>query len=213
MATAADWRRGQKALNAFTKRHLKGVGPILVDGVPGASTRKRIRDAKFWLGYKTDKDGTWSRNLGKSLRAPNDPRVTSKGTVARGKKRRRAHNVAWVKSHFKSGVRTYDGVRVAAWLVPYLEHARANGWRGRLVSGWRDPAYSESLCYRMCGRPTCPGKCAGRSSNHAGKDKPRGALDVSDYYNFGRIIHGWGSPPIFNALGARDPVHFSATGN
>lgn len=113
----------------------------------------------------------------------------------------------------KSGVSWYDGKQVASWLVPYLVWARKNGWRGRVNSGWRDPVYSERLCYAMCGRPSCPGRCAGRGSNHAGSSKPHGAVDVSDYYTFGSLMKRCPyQPRIFNALGARDPVHMSASG-
>jgi hypothetical protein len=217
MATKTEWKARQHRLNLFTSKYLKGVGKIREDGDPGAATRKRIRDCKFWLGYVTDKDGNWNEQFHRSLIAPNDPRITSAGTIKRGKQRRRAHNIAWAKSFLNPiGVTTFDGVRVARWLVPYLKHAREKGWKGRLVSGWRDPAYSESLCYHMCGAPRCPGKCAGRSSNHSGSSKPLGAIDVSYYSDFGRLVQGWRPkadwPVIFNALGAQDPVHFSATG-
>jgi hypothetical protein len=114
----------------------------------------------------------------------------------------------------KSGVSWYDGRKCATWLVPYLQWARSHGWDGVLTSGYRDPAYSESLCYAMCGAPACPGRCAGRASNHSGSEKPHGAIDVSDYYSFGDLMKRCPySPRIFNGLGSRDPVHFSASGN
>lgn len=213
MATNTEWRARQNRLNRFTSRHLKGVGKIRVDGDPGPSTRKRIREAKFWLGYVRDKDGMWNEQFHKGLLAPNDTRVSSARTVKRGRQRRRSHNLRWAASHVRPGVTTFDGVRVARWLVPYLQYARAHGWKGRLVSGWRDPVYSESLCYHMCGAPSCPGRCAGRSSNHSGSSRPKSAVDVSYYTDFGRIVARAGlTPRIFNALGARDPVHFSASG-
>jgi hypothetical protein len=113
----------------------------------------------------------------------------------------------------KRGVSWYDGKQVASWLVPYLQWARKNGWNGRLVSGWRDPAYSEKLCWAMCGRPSCPGRCAGRNSNHSGSVPHAGAVDVSSYTQFGALMKRCPySPRIFNGLGARDPVHFSASG-
>ncbi len=112
-----------------------------------------------------------------------------------------------------TGVTKFDGVPVAAWMVPHLQWAREHGWKGRLVSGWRDPVYSESLCYRMCGRPSCPGMCAGRASNHAGSQAPQGAIDVSDYITFGRLMERCPiEPRIHNAL-PRDLVHFSHRGN
>jgi hypothetical protein len=110
-----------------------------------------------------------------------------------------------------SGVGTYDGKPVAAWMIPWLEKSRRAGWGGSLVSGWRDPAYSEQLCYRIYGAPSCTGRCAGRASNHSGSEYPAGAVDVSDFYNFGAIQKRIGSP-LINALGAQDPVHFSISG-
>lgn len=125
--------------------------------------------------------------------------------------RERANRRAAAKA---SGVGRFDGVPVALWMVPYLEWARANGWRGRLVSGWRDPQYSRSLCMRMCGAPSCPGRCAGTSSNHVGSRSPNGAIDVSDYQTFGRLMTRCPlRPQLVNRLGARDPVHFSVSGN
>jgi hypothetical protein len=112
------------------------------------------------------------------------------------------------------GVEWFDGRKVAAWMVPYLTWARKHGWKGHVVSGWRDPAYSERLCWAMCGAPRCPGRCAGRSSNHSGSVKPHGAIDVSDYQTFGRLMHSCPlRPHIYNALGARDPVHYSVSGS
>jgi hypothetical protein len=134
------------------------------------------------------------------------------------KARKRANRLARIVRHRrrvlgKSGVAWYDGKRVAAWMVPYLVWARKNGWRGYLVSGWRDPVYSESLCRAMCGAPRCPGRCAGRSSNHSGSVQPAGAIDVSDYYRFQELMKKCPySPRLQNRLGARDPVHLSVSG-
>lgn len=100
------------------------------------------------------------------------------------------------------------------WMIPWLDKSRAAGWYGVVNSGVRTPEYSESLCRNMCGAPSCPGRCAGRASNHnmtADQGEPYGALDVSDYYNFGAIQPRIGSP-LKNALGAQDPVHFSVSG-
>lgn len=113
-----------------------------------------------------------------------------------------------------TGVAKYDGVPVAAWIVPYLQWARTNGWKGRLVSGWRDPEYSRQLCIRMCGAPSCAGRCAGTASNHSGSAKPNGAVDVSDYVTFERLMLRCPlSPKLINRLDARDPVHFSVSGS
>ena len=86
------------------------------------------------------------------------------------------------------------------------------GWSGTVTSGYRTPEYSESLCFDMCGAPSCPGTCAGRSSNHSGKVYPRGAIDVSDEATFGAIMRRLGNP-IKNSLGPADPVHFSVSGS
>lgn len=109
------------------------------------------------------------------------------------------------------GVGTFDGKPVAKWIIPWLKKSRQAGWDGSVTSGYRTPAYSEQLCIRMCGEPSCPGRCAGRSSNHSGKVYPHGAVDVSDYTNFARIQRQIGSP-LKNALGSSDPVHFSVSG-
>lgn len=203
----------QRLLNAFTAKHLKGVGPIKVDGHDGPATKKRIGQCKFWLGWKSH-GAAWTHQLARALRHPYDRRNTSKGTVARGIIRRRRHDAHHIGSYLHPGVTSFDGVRVARWLVPYLQYARAHGWHGRLVSGYRSPAYSDSLCRSMCGAPQCPGRCAGRLSNHSGSARPHGALDVSDYYDFGHIVaRAPYAPRIFNALGSRDPVHYSSSGN
>jgi hypothetical protein len=73
-----------------------------------------------------------------------------------------------------AGVGSFDGVAVANWLIPYLTWARQHGWRGRLNSGWRSPEHSEQPCRAMCGAPSCPGRCAGRASNHSQSTKPYG---------------------------------------
>jgi hypothetical protein len=76
---------------------------------------------------------------------------------------------------------TFDGKPHAGWLVrETLIPARASGvWPGISYSGYRTPEYSEALCLAMCGAPTCPGRCAGRNTNHAKLVKPGGATDVT----------------------------------
>lgn len=110
------------------------------------------------------------------------------------------------------GLAIFDGKTVAAWMIPWLEKSRKAGWTGTVVSGYRDPAYSTQLCINMCGAPSCPGMCAGASSNHSGKFYPAGAVDVSDYTRFESIQWQIGSP-LKNELDYRDPVHFSVSGN
>jgi hypothetical protein len=131
----------------------------------------------------------------------------------RSAQRRNARKSAAAASK-TTGVGTFDGRAVANVAIPHLKWARAHGWRGTLVSGWRDPNYSKSLCIRICGRPSCPGRCAGLASNHVGATPTRFAVDVSDYARFGFLMRSCPhSPRIHNALGAQDPVHFSPSGN
>lgn len=224
--TKQEIKAMQGTLNTFTSRYLKGVKPLMVDGVRGHSTNRRILGVKYYLGYSKyvksnehphGRDASWHPLTVRRIRHPRDPKFSSRQAVLTGIARRHKQKARWVQQHaavvVTSGVTTYDGTPVAKWLVPYLQYARSHGWQGRLNSGWRSPAYSESLCYRMCGAPTCAGKCAGKGSNHAGSDKPRGAVDVSDYYRFASLMRNAPlNPHIFNALGSRDPVHFSASG-
>jgi hypothetical protein len=109
------------------------------------------------------------------------------------------------------GLATFDGRTVAAWIKPWLDKSRAAGWTGTVTSGYRTPEYSEYLCYQICGAASCPGRCAGRTSNHAGKVYPAGAVDVSDYVRFGQIQYRIGSP-LRNALPTTDPIHYSYSG-
>lgn len=217
---ASQVKKVQRRLNRFFRKHLEGYTPLRVDGKPGDLTRKHIKYAKWFLGYKGARTPKVNRALTMRLYAPNNVLISTKTRVQRGQDRRRAHNVAWRKHQEEAKrhphVEFFDGKPVAAYFVPHLRWARAHGWHGSVVSGYRTPAYSESLCYHMCGRPSCPGTCAGRATNHAGLDPnktPSGAIDVSDYINFGNIIaRSPYSPHIHNAL-PRDRVHFSPRGN
>lgn len=221
MTTRAIWKARQRRLNVWTAKHLKGVAPLRVDGDPGLSTRKRIKNVKYWLGYPK-LDSHWDPVFHKRLISTGDPRITNPSMIARGLARRNAHNRASQKSHNTgvktTGVTVYDGRTVAAWFVPYMNWARHVGhggyrWRGVLVSGFRDPAYSEKLCRAMCGRPSCPGRCAGRLSHHSQFIKPAGAIDLTDYLRFAWLMQFCPiEPRIFNALPI-DLVHFSSTGN
>jgi hypothetical protein len=113
------------------------------------------------------------------------------------------------------GTAKFDGKVVAAVAIPYLEFARAHGWNGTVTSGYRTPEYSEALCRQMCGAPSCPGRCAGRSSNHSGLTSTRFAIDVSagSETTFGQLMARPDAPRprIFNNLPS-DRIHFSPTG-
>jgi hypothetical protein len=215
-------KRLQRALNAYTKKAKLGYSPLKVDGEFGPATKRRVRHVKFDLGYvrkriraKSGPELLW--RLEHPNRTGGPFNVTARA-VARGRKRRikRRARVAANRARalFTPGVGTFDGKPVARPLIPYLQWARANGWRGVLVSGFRTPAYSESLCIRMCGRPSCPGRCAGRTSRHSQITLLLAAADVSDYVRFGQLMARCPHQPhLRNTLGARDPVHFSVAGN
>ena len=100
---------------------------------------------------------------------------------------------------------------IANWMIPWIDKSWAAGWRGVVVSGWRDPAYSESLCFNICGAPSCSGTCAGRNSGHSQSTYPGGCIDVTDQYDFQAIQYRIGSP-LRNDLPS-DRVHFSITGH
>ncbi|HEV2875421.1 MAG TPA: hypothetical protein VGW14_09755, partial [Thermoleophilaceae bacterium] len=212
----AEVRRLQKSLNRFTEQFMEGVGPIIVDGIKGHATARRIATVKYHLGYtgKAQRSATVKPEFMRRMRHPRSPRHSNPAMLTRAFARRsKQRKAAKASAAPRSGVATFDGRPVAAWLKPYLDWARQNGWKGTLNSGFRDPAYSEKLCMSMCGAPSCPGRCAGRASNHVGSSNPAGAIDVSDYVTFGQLMRRCPySPRIFNALGAQDPVHFSASG-
>lgn len=155
-----------------------------------------------------------------------------RGSSARDLKRvkkRLEKKLAWLEDHRDpepsgNGTAPWRGRQVAAWMVGaargpdgkrenWLERSVRHGWDGNLSSGYRSPEYSDSLCRAMCGAPSCPGRCAGRASNHSQTGPPNwGAIDVwPQYSRFGQIQREIGSP-LRNALGSVDPVHYSYTG-
>jgi hypothetical protein len=212
-------KQAQRTLNRWRRKYLLDKTPLRVDGVPGPLTIKAVLGVKWALGYGQDRKPTWTSTTVRRMRHPHSRKYSSARMLATGAKRRAAHR-ARVRANrtvarVVSGVGTFDGKPVAKAAIPFLEYARRHGWQGHLVSGWRSRSYSRSLCYAMCGAPSCPGRCAGTSSNHVGSTRSRFAIDVSHYSDFGRIISGKtiDGVRIFNALGARDPVHFSPSGN
>lgn len=149
----------------------------------------------------------------------------SKGHEGFGKAEKAyAKKVRWLREHKdpkqpKGYFVTVDGKPVPRWIANIVKKVRAEGrWKGVIVSGYRSPEYSEQLCYGICGAPSCPGRCAGRSSNHCcpptfkGK-APEGAIDVSDYTTFRAELQRLGHwDKLKNDLPS-DPVHFSRTGH
>lgn len=211
----------QHELNAWAKNHKElGRSTVTVDGNMGKLTTNALHEARYDLGYFKVKGFPVDDNFYHRLRNPNtvnDSWGATKNAVANGKSNRRKRRL-WVvrnrvRAVLKPGVGFFDGVPVAKTAIPVLQWCRNNGWPGHLVSGYRTPAYSESLCYAMCGRPSCPGKCAGRATNHAYATPERFAMDVSDYVTFGRVVAKCPlKPHVHNAL-PNDLVHFSPQGN
>ena len=154
--TSQSARELQEALNAFTARHLKDVGPLIVDGVKGHATRERLRSVKYYLGYTgpTQHSATVPPELLRKLR---HPRSFGPAQAARGVRRRRDQRKAAKRSAApRAGVITFDGRPVAAWFEPHLTWARQHGWKGTLQSGWRDPAYWSSCARRSAGHQLAP---------------------------------------------------------
>jgi len=212
----------QRRLNEFTDRFVYHVTPLRVDGVWGQHSRQRLRRVKHWLGLAGRHSGLrFSDHFEHRLLHPLwDGRHP--GEVIRGRKRRRAHRRAVKRNEARAvkttGVGTLDGKPVANWIIPYVIWARThevNGrrWQGVVASGWRDPEYSEHLCFQMCGAPKCAGRCAGRSSGHSQSVKPAGCIDVTDYEHFGQAMRACPyTPRLINDLPI-DRVHYSVTGH
>lgn len=214
--TVADWKGLQREANHFTGQYLRGVAPLVVDGRPGRSTASRIMRIKFDLGYGRHRDAMVTREFLNRMRHPRTRKYFPKGMIGIGIARRSAQKARWAQQHLVSylhpGVTRFDGVPVAKCAVPILQWCRDHGWGGHLVSGYRTPAYSEGLCENMCGAPSCPGRCAGRSTNHSGAAPDRFAVDVSEYDEFRETVaHCPLEPKIHNSLPI-DPVHFSPSG-
>lgn len=205
----------QRACNRFTDKFLPGVAPLQVDGVKGRGTNTRIRTCRYYLGYgRRQINSKVTRDF--LTRLANPHRKTANPTRATGIRRRAAYKARRAVDNFRAtvapNVTRFDGVPCAIWIAKELARIRGAGrWKGSLVSGWRSPAYSRSLCIARCGAPSCPGTCAGASSNHSGSKYPAGACDVSDYVTFEKEAARLKSP-LINRLDSRDPVHFSTSG-
>lgn len=217
-----DIRRLQRAMNAFTELH-KGLGhpSIKVDGELGKLTKKRLGDVKYDLGYPRESiDSTVDEAFYWRMLHPDRPNFKyhiTKAGVKRGKQRRARRRRAVRRLHIVAflhpGVGKFDGIPVAKCAIPVLQWCREHGWPGHLTSGWRSGPYSESLCYRMCGQPTCAGRCAGRNTNHTGTGPDRFAVDVSEYVKFATVVAECSiHPHIHNSL-PFDRLHFSPSGN
>lgn len=229
----AKGKRLQRGLNRVCKERLLGVTPLKVDGVIGHATRLRIRFVKYYMGYvrkhingSAGKRFLWYLEHDRGL-YPGRNKVNEKKRRKMAIKRRYVQRREFRKERrrlrqwkHKTGFAVWTNpngqkIVVAAWMVYWLERAKEKGWSGYVNSGVRTAAYSIHLCFVMCGRAFCPGRCAGASSRH-NMEKfqgfPFGAVDVQDYFRFGQIMRELGAP-LKNVLGAQDPVHYSYAGN
>lgn len=218
LLSGPDIRKLQSAINRQIDRlglESLGVSKTEADGRFGHDSLEKAREVGAELGAPdlqlAGPIRPWLQLL---IRAPWRIHATDRNTRRRAKE---AMALRKKRRETPTGVVFYDGVRVAAVAVPYLNYARGSGiWHGRVTSGHRDPDYSEHLCIEMCGRPACPGKCAGRASNHSGLTPDHFAVDVTDSANFARAMRQMPNPPhgvrIKNNIGPSDVVHFSPSG-
>lgn len=223
--TNTNLQHAQEVLNDFFTRRLRGYSPIRVDGQRGVHTNQRILAAKYFLGYGKDRDDRVSVHFLRQLGNPMDPRhfkEANDGDYKLGLDRRAHHNKVWEEHQHPGapaeGLVWQDGHWVAGWIADINVKVRHDGWPGWVLSGWRDPLYSQHLCEVMCGAPTCPGRCAGLTSRHVGRIFPEGAVDVTYYDDFNARLHKlglWGvneRGKICNDL-PRDLPHHSADGH
>lgn len=211
----------QQECNKFTDTYLRDAGRLITDGEKGHATNKRIMMCKYYLGGGEQRTGAITEEFRDRMRHPHSRTFSSKEMLKTGAERRAEQRRVNHPRNFRDleGTATYDGKTVPEWTVQWLDKARhykggGRAWQGEVVSGVRTAAYSESLCYGICGAPACPGLCAGRSSNHnfeRGGGYPDGALDLSDYIRFGEIMRELGGP-LKNDL-PNDRVHYSADGH
>lgn len=172
----------------------------------------RFRGIKPWIRARA-----WAR---KKAAQAKDPKGFRKAQRVYGRR------IAYLKRHrdpkpkpIVGNLVSFDGKTVPGWIANILSQARASGrWSGTVISGYRSPAYSESLCIAMCGAPTCPGRCAGRYSNHAcppdGKGTPyEGAVDVTDQFSLEAYCRSVGAPLYGGGYALPlDTPHFSNSG-
>ncbi len=130
---ARDACRAPARPDRFADRYLELVGPLMVDGVKGPASKKRIRRIKYYLGYtgSEQRSSSTGPEFLRRLRTPArraPPTRPCRGaapragaSTARPRRRPPPPLPAWPAS---------TAAEVAGWLKPYLDWARANGWKG-----------------------------------------------------------------------------------
>ncbi len=109
------------------------------------------------------------------------------------------------------GTSTFNGKRVASWMVPALTYATKHGWSGVISSGFRSRAEQERL-YANRGNNRYPVAKPG-TSNHEGSVYPRGAIDTPDHQGLRRALAGYKGARKPKWYGPGDAVHFSGDGH
>jgi hypothetical protein len=162
--TKKDIEALQRSLNHFTRKYLRGVAPLQVDGKLGPATNRRIRTAKFYLGYgRPERNSSRVRSaFVRRLRHPHSRKYSPARMLATAAARRVRQRNRWRSEQVRSvtvpGVTRYDGVPVAKVAVPILNWCRRHGWKGRLVSGTDPPptpSRSVVACAELPGAPAC----------------------------------------------------------
>lgn len=116
----------------------------------------------------------------------------------------------------------FDGKRVAAWIVPRLRWARAHGWTGEVLSGYRTESEQRAAGTRYAkalGKPVAKVYPHGLlASNHVGDQWPRGAVDVTHPESLAAAMVGWRlrgkpHPLVWGGPVINDRAHFSGNGH
>lgn len=221
----------QTGIDGELKRHGFPWRKIAIDDQAGEHTFDAANMLAWLMGFSNDE----LHLIGKKQEISHRDVLILTGHHARSKEmkhrsdQRHAEVVHLIQEHNHPGPKPipgapfrcwFDGHEVPIWIAEILTAARNSGaWSGVVFSGVRSPQYSEELCLNMCGAPSCPGRCAGRSSNHAmpptGTGRPfEGAVDVTDYTGLRRYCEE--HAPQLRGGGEVLPAdlpHFSHEGN
>lgn len=194
---------------------------VVVDGDYGGDTRDAAMQVCVGLGIVAET--AMSQGVTPELRIKmRHPRRRTPQEISRSQGPAAKHFRARLRRQFAPAhhdVAMFDGVQVAAWIVPSLRWARNHGWTGVVVSGFRTCEHQMEVAADFARRQHKTiaeiypnGPCA---SNHVGREHPHGAVDVTNAEQLDHVLQAnpnqpqlvWGGPVI------GDPVHFSATGH
>lgn len=214
---AVEKSRGYGETNAYVARILQGREPQ-TDGTPeprdtGTQARTRTKTIPG-VDRSADRQALMAQYLltrGQpdallALKAGLDQNAdTPSRTITERVPRRAAKGAASATSN--AGIATFDGKKVAAWIVPILKYARQRGWKGTITSGYRSDA-EQTRIYNSGVRPAAvPKSLGGSGSKHEETGFLQGAIDVTDAATLAKILERKHSRLKY--AGAKDPVHFS----